>query len=142
MIINCCLIQVQWNLNNGKCGICGDDFGSPSPRSMENTGMYGKGKVAKLYKQGETIEVSVLITANHLGYFQFSLCDLKGKEHLPETEECFKVLPLQDGSDIYMLPSSDVGYYKAMVQLPKNGTCSSCVLRWHYNTGKYGKVNQ
>lgn len=56
-----------------------------------------------------------------------------------ETEECFDDLKLADGSDVYKLPSSDTGYFPVDIQLPQDYTCERCVLRWHYNTGKFLK---
>lgn len=133
------MFQVQWAMHGGKCGICGDDYGMKQPRSMENTGTYGRGQVAKMYRMGQLVEVTVLITANHKGWFQFSLCELTDPSK-PEQEECFKVLKLEDGSDKYYLPSTNTGYYSTTVKLPDGVTCDRCVLRWTWNTGEDNKI--
>lgn len=64
-------LQVQYYQNGGKCGLCGDNYADPQPRKNENTGKYGLGYIVKTYNAGNVIDVSVLLTANHLGYFQF-----------------------------------------------------------------------
>ncbi|GLV40235.1 uncharacterized protein CBL_03616 [Carabus blaptoides fortunei] len=125
---------VQWENNGGNCGICGDDYRIAQPRPNENGGTFGRGTVAKTYQQGEVIQVNVLLTANHMGWFKFSLCNLTDPDTY-ETEDCFDELKLADGNEIYKLPSSDTGYYAVDIQLPVHYTCERCVLRWHYNTG-------
>ena len=81
------MFKVQYNLNHGRCGICGDAFSDPSPRPNEAGGKYGRGIIARTYSQGDVITVTVRITANHLGYFTFKLCpnDNVKKE---VTQEC------------------------------------------------------
>ena len=55
--------------NDGKCGVCGDDYNDPQPRANENGGKYGQGVIAATYTQGQVIEVIVQITAHHKGIF-------------------------------------------------------------------------
>lgn len=64
--------QVLWDLNQGKCGICGDRF--DGPRENEVGGRYATGIIVRNYVQGETISVSVEITTSHLGHFEFRIC--------------------------------------------------------------------
>lgn len=65
-------MQVQYQINGGKCGPCGDDWRDPVPRGNENGGKYGNGIIVANYTAGSEITVTILITANHLGslYFQ------------------------------------------------------------------------
>jgi len=127
---------LQWGIHRGKCGPCGDSYSLSRPRPNENTGTYGKGVIAATYEEGSFIDLKVRITANHWGYFLFELCPLNSSDEL-ETEECFMKNPLklEDGSDKYILPSSNVGLYSMTVKLPANLTCDQCVLRWHYTCG-------
>lgn len=45
--------QVQYDLNNGSCGICGDPFNEPQPRTHEGGGMFGRGIIVGEYKAGQ-----------------------------------------------------------------------------------------
>lgn len=132
------MLQHQWQLHQGHCGECGDSYGLARPRPNENGGKYGTGRVVRRYRAGQIIPVSVKITANHKGWFQFSVCRLSNSTEL-ETEACFakNVLQLADGSGTqYKLPSDSVGMYTVMLKLPSTLICDRCVLQWHYNAGK------
>lgn len=130
-------LQIQWYVNDGKCGLCGDDYRLEKPRPHENGGDYGSGVIVSLYKVGTQIPVSVYITANHKGYFVFDLCNLEKNPN--ESDECFSMnkLKLLDGSPKYELPNTEPGWFNTTLQLPKDLTCSQCVLRWTYITGLY-----
>ena len=52
--------QTQWYVNNGKCGVCGDPWGQPSPRDNEAGGRYGKGIITRTYTPGQVIQTSEL----------------------------------------------------------------------------------
>ncbi|KAF4527205.1 hypothetical protein B566_EDAN006132 [Ephemera danica] len=129
-------ISKQRDLHDGKCGECGDEYGLPRPRSNENGGKYGKGIITQLYKAGQDVSISVEITANHMGYFRFSLCQLNSTTQL-ETEACFKnhVLQLWNGAGTNYKIGTSTGPYNVRVRLPAGFVCPRCVLQWHYNTG-------
>lgn len=80
--------------------------------------------------------VGAMLTANHLGYFKFSLCpiDVWGEE----SEECFAAYPLKltNGEDNIPVPTSEVGWYNGTLRLPADVTCRHCVIQWTYVTGK------
>ncbi|KAF4527215.1 hypothetical protein B566_EDAN006141 [Ephemera danica] len=128
--------QKQWEVYGGKCGECGDEYGLPRPRSNENGGKYGKGIITRHYKAGQDVSISVEITANHMGYFRFSLCQLNSTTQL-ETEDCFKnrVLQLSNGAGTDYKIGTSTGPYTVRVRLPAGFVCPRCVLQWHYNTG-------
>lgn len=63
--------QIQWGVHQGKCGVCGDSYGDPIPRDNENTGKYGQGKVVAQYPTGSVVTVTVRLTANHKGWFNY-----------------------------------------------------------------------
>merc|ERR1712168_72139 len=123
----------QWNVNGGKCGICGDPY--DGRRDHEAGGRYATGTIVAEYKQGEVIPITVQLTANHKGYFEFSLCP-HNNIHVPATQECFDqyILQLADGSGTRRPISSTVTTSKTSVKLPDGATCSQCILRWKYNT--------
>ncbi|XP_053984544.1 uncharacterized protein LOC128879431 [Hylaeus volcanicus] len=128
-------LTVQFEQNGGKCGECGDDYALPRPRPNENGGIYGTDLIVKKYKRGETININVKLTANHLGTFTFHLCPLTRSNEL-ETEDCFNRNPIQlaDGSYTMDVPSGKMEYNVA-ARLPENVTCEHCVLRWNYRSG-------
>lgn len=41
------ILQVQYAINNGKCGVCGDNYADPQPRANENGGKYGTGTIVR-----------------------------------------------------------------------------------------------
>lgn len=130
---NCGGFSNQWSVNGGKCGICGDPYQYATPRPHELGGSIGvNGVVVGSYNKNSTIEVTVRITANHLGKFLFDLCNL---DYENESEECFARYRIRtsDGRDEYTIGSA-VGDYKVLLKLP-NISCQHCVLRWQYIAG-------
>ncbi|XP_031341283.1 uncharacterized protein LOC116169351 [Photinus pyralis] len=127
----------QWLIHGGKCGVCGDNYSDPVPRSNENTGYYGQGVIVAEYQAESIINVTVRLTQNHRGTFTFGLCELVNLTK-PETEDCFKTLLFADGSEkAEVEPGNKDFYYR--IQLPTGFKCDNCVLRWHYRTGNnYG----
>merc|ERR1712136_568365 len=92
-------------VNQGRCGECGDEWNLPRPRLHDEGGMYGTGTIGAHLKQGEMTNITVVVTASHKGYFQFKLC--------PKS------------TAIYHVP----------VQLPADVNCDYCVIQWHYKAG-------
>uniref|UniRef100_A0A1Q3FMC2 Putative chitin binding domain protein n=1 Tax=Culex tarsalis TaxID=7177 RepID=A0A1Q3FMC2_CULTA len=127
---------VQWGTNGGKCGPCGDNYADEMPRMNELGGVYGQGEIVKQYRRGAVIDVRVMITANHMGHFEFNLCDLDGAMG-NETDECYGQYPLLDatGNRKWYLKSAAIGEYLVKVQLPAELTCEHCSLQWTYVAG-------
>lgn len=94
----------------------------------------GSGVIVASYEDAYTVNVGVQITANHLGYIYFELCNLD--EFHVESEECFKKYRLKfaDGNDKYHIGTT-LGWIDATVVLPKGLSCEHCVLRWTYYCG-------
>ncbi|XP_022919087.2 uncharacterized protein [Onthophagus taurus] len=116
------------------CGICGDSLELPRPRPNENTGTYGQGKIVAEYTMGQVIDVSVTLTSNHKGTFEYSLCVLEDADQMESGDECFQPLTFEDGSSKFVVQST-ISKFENRVQLPDDATCDRCVLRWHYRTG-------
>jgi len=139
--------SVQWDQNKGKCGICGDGFSEPQPRTHESGGKYGNGIIAQRYTMGQTIDIEIDISANHWGHFELKLCPTNGKTHLA-TQECFDKHPLVLAENprthqFYVpLDSPKITKFNYQVQLPYGLTCSQCVMQWTYYTGNtWGTCN-
>lgn len=62
------------------------------------------------------------------------MCELLDVNAPESGEECFKTLPLADGSLQYLVDENDTEV-KLQLQLPAGQTCERCVLRWHYRAG-------
>ena len=74
------------------------------------------------------------MTANHAGYYRFSICNLEDPSTYEE-EECFEDLEFADGSDKFFPKRTDK-QNNVKVKLPDGLTCERCVFRWTYRAGK------
>ncbi|KAH8383100.1 hypothetical protein KR009_006770 [Drosophila setifemur] len=118
--------------NGGRCGLCGDNFSNGQPRANEIGGSIGGvGVITRSYAAGNAITVGLKITTNHLGYFEFHLCNLD--YFGGESEECFNnhLLRFHDGSQRLHIGTQG-GEFDVTVILPDGVTCNHCVLRWTY----------
>ncbi|XP_055642293.1 uncharacterized protein LOC129779062 [Toxorhynchites rutilus septentrionalis] len=133
--LNCGGYSVQWDVNKGKCGLCGDSYSASKPRTNELGGGFGQGEIVRNFTKGAVIPVTVRITANHKGYFLFNLCCLDNKT--TESEACFDKYPLNDsdGNRKHYLNSTSSGLYYVKLPLPKNLVSAHCILQWTYVTG-------
>merc|ERR1712168_285217 len=124
----------QWQRNGGKCGICGDPY--DGQRENEAGGRYATGTIVADYQEGQVIEVTVDLTANHMGYFEFRLCP-HNNIHVPATQECLDrhVLQLADGSGTRLPIYTGMFKTKLKLRLPRGVVCEQCVFQWKYNTG-------
>ncbi|XP_064601261.1 uncharacterized protein LOC135467415 [Liolophura sinensis] len=131
-------VQNQWEVHGGKCGVCGDPW--QGPREHEAGGKFANGIIVKQYEKGEIISVTVQLTANHKGWFEFRIC----KNNNPGkriTHECLdkNLLKLADGGTRFEVYGK-VGYgvsekFEIKLQLPQDLICTQCVLQWKYNAG-------
>ncbi|XP_077291071.1 uncharacterized protein LOC143914655 [Arctopsyche grandis] len=130
---------VQWELNNGRCGVCGDADNIAKPRPHEAGGQYGKGIIARRYSVGQEIDVEVELTANHWGRFEIGICPNNNPSY-EATQECFDRNPLmlvgtKDNRFMIPLDSPKKDIFRYKVRLPAYLTCSQCVVQWTYYTG-------
>lgn len=99
------------------------------------------------YQQGQEINIKFILTSNHMGHAEFSICPLKDDNDV-ETEECFKKYPLtqleciQPDNNCTNLPDKNKvivrgneNIYRLKAVLPEDLSCDHCVLRWHYRAG-------
>ncbi|KAH9495247.1 hypothetical protein Btru_016172 [Bulinus truncatus] len=128
--------MTQWARNNGKCGVCGDPH--HAKREHEAGGKYANGIIAREYKQGDVIDITVHITANHKGFFEFRICPVEDPK-VEVTQECLdkNILEKADGNGTrYMLPESQSNqFFNVSLRLPADLTCNQCVIQWKYRTG-------
>jgi hypothetical protein len=92
------------------------------------------------------VRLTIDVTANHLGYFEFRLCPKQSAEELV-TQECLDrhllelvEMPSQgdgvvDGTKFRI--GATTGKFFPTVKLPAGVTCENCVLQWFWTTGVY-----
>ncbi|XP_067933101.1 polycystin-1-like protein 3 [Watersipora subatra] len=132
------------SVNQGRCGVCGEEYSKQNKRLEPGPGnVFATGTIVGNYNQGETIDVSIMITAFHKGYFEFRLCEnnipQKGKDgSIAVTYECLNknLLESMTGGTtlIFRFPAS-MGKSTHRVKLPAGVSCSACVMQWRYKAG-------
>ncbi|KAK3608968.1 hypothetical protein CHS0354_029309 [Potamilus streckersoni] len=133
--LNCGGFVNQYEKNNGKCGLCGDPY--QGPRDNEAGGKYARGIIVRHYSTGQIIEVTIELTANHQGYFEFRICPHDDVTH-PLTQECLNRTLLTivgHGTRYYIQNDIRQQFVHLLVQLPLDMTCTQCVLQWKYVAG-------
>ncbi|KAK3713146.1 hypothetical protein QZH41_010058 [Actinostola sp. cb2023] len=130
--LNCGGFNVQWNTNNGKCGVCGDPFHEDPPKYV-HPGMYATGFITKTYRKGQDIAVQVKLTSNHLGRFKFSIGDI-GTPPMTN-EKLTHVLRTPSGETWWKIPTRGNDLFTINLKLPSGLACNHCVLQWYYKAG-------
>ncbi|KAF0299686.1 hypothetical protein FJT64_027638 [Amphibalanus amphitrite] len=130
---------VQYQQNDGKCGVCGDNYALDEPRPHEAGGEFAKGLIGKRYSPGQLIDIEVELTANHMGNFVIRLCP-HNNDRKTVTQECLNkhVLRVAGTNSIrYVIPedSGKAGIFRWKVELPPYLTCTQCVMQWTYYAG-------
>ncbi|KAK2192944.1 hypothetical protein NP493_19g00017 [Ridgeia piscesae] len=125
----------QWEVNGGKCGVCGDPW--QGPRENEAGGKYARGVITRRYLQNSTVRAIVELTATHKGWFEFRLC-ANNDTGRAVTQACLDqhLLLRADGMGArYYVIEDAPRKYVIPLRLPPALTCSQCVLQWKYNAG-------
>ena len=120
---------VQWEVNRGRCGLCGDPYNGA--REHEAGGQYATGQVVATYSPGQRMEVSVEVTANHAGHFTFSVCP--GQDGEDPSQQCLdnNLLTVEEtGSTTFPLTDRRTGHHNLTLLLPPRLSCRHCVLQW------------
>ncbi|XP_053680772.1 uncharacterized protein LOC128731665 [Anopheles nili] len=131
----------QWQKNEGKCGECGDPFDAPTPRPHEFGGKWGQGVIVRRYKPGTTITLRVELTASHMGYFEFRICDnVQAKQdcldkHLMRIVSGTPSIPHPNDLKTRFYPRNGSRIYDMKAELPEDLNCSNCVVQWKYVAG-------
>ncbi|XP_069120051.1 uncharacterized protein [Argopecten irradians] len=130
---------------DGKCGLCGDPYDQAHPRENEAGGKYATGLIVSHYNMGSAINITVQLTANHLGYFEFRLC-VNNNVSKAITEECLSqhMLTNSQTNDTkhHVDGSRGAHNFTVTVTLPMDVTCSQCVMQWKYRTGNSWGVDE
>ncbi|XP_056009101.1 uncharacterized protein LOC125663750 [Ostrea edulis] len=137
MSLFCGGAQTQWNVNGGKCGICGDAYNGA--RRHEAGGKYATGFITETYRQGQEIDATVKLTAAHGGKFFFKICK-QTNVNIEVTQECLdksqlKVVQNGELKDYYTVTEVGFPSIDMKLKLPDDLTCEHCVFQWWYTTG-------
>ena len=130
--LNCGGFSAQWEKYDGKCGVCGDEYDLEHPLFV-SPGAYATGTITKTYTPGQQIQVEVVITSNHKGWFEFRL----GRIGTPPITQAklTHLLHLVSGGTRWSLDDPESKRYTIHLQLPAGLTCEHCVLQWWYSAG-------
>lgn len=82
------------------------------------------------------MEVKLEITASHKGFHEFRICPVNSPS-VRATQSCFDahILHQPNGQTKFDEPGA-VGTYAVTLVLPRDVSCTQCVLQWIWNTGK------
>ncbi len=86
----------------------------------------------------QTIRVTIDLTANHLGYFEFRVCNRDElNAGIDATQECLNKHLLQDsfGNTRFLISSRMNGLLNFGLRLTRGLKCNNCVLQWKYHAG-------
>lgn len=121
-------------LDGKNCGVCGDSARSTN-RPHEVGGQYATGTIVKTYSVGQTINVDIYLSANHLGYFEFRLCPVNNPK-IEATHECLNrnLLKIEGHGTRYAVSTGE-SKISLRIKLPDGLSCSQCVLQWKYRGG-------
>ncbi|XP_042861748.1 uncharacterized protein LOC122246958 [Penaeus japonicus] len=128
---------VQHWMNGGRCGVCGDNWALAEPRPHERGGRFGRGVITANYTEAQVIPVTIRLSANHKGWYEFRLCS-NSNPKARDSQRCLDkhLLDMADGSGSrYALDGSVLGDHTVHVQLPRGVSCSHCVLQWKWTVG-------
>lgn len=122
--------------------MCGDNWQVPEPRPHERGGQFGRGVITANYTEGQVIPITIHISANHRGWYEFRLCN-NNNPWARDSQECLnkQVLSMADGSGTrYTLDGAIRNDHTIYVQLPARLSCTHCVLQWTWVVGNsWGK---
>ena len=133
------LFQTQFEKYGGKCGVCGDPWAGE--REHEAGGKYANGVIARQYKVGSFINVTVTLTSNHMGYFEFRLCPVNNPR-VKVTQACLDQHLLNivgHGTRYFIMDKRGYVNIYLFVMLPPKMKCTQCVFQWKYVAGEFTK---
>ncbi|CAF0817909.1 unnamed protein product [Brachionus calyciflorus] len=127
-------------LNKGRCGICGEDYNGE--KQFEKGGKYYRGLAVRTYSQGQVIDVTVQITSNHKGFFEFRICNIDNSK-TDASQSCLNQNLLRDNFARTRIPVQPglTGLINTKIKLPDNLACENCVFQWKYHTANFWNID-
>ncbi|KAK3095251.1 hypothetical protein FSP39_012181 [Pinctada imbricata] len=137
--LNCGGYWHQWQVNGGKCGVCGDPY-DVVPRQNEAGGKFATEIISRTYDMNtKYINTVIEVKKNMKGYFEFRLCpDVRMDK--PVTQKCLdEHLLVIDGHGDRFYPKQN-GIVNLKLVIPSGMQCERCVLQWKWHTAmNWGK---
>lgn len=93
------------------------------------------------YNPDTEMTIRIELTASHMGYFEFRLCDNVKAEQDCLDKHLLKILggtpqsPGPNDRDTRFYPRNGSRIYEIRAQLPQGFKCTNCVLQWKYVAG-------
>ncbi|KAK3098656.1 hypothetical protein FSP39_021660 [Pinctada imbricata] len=133
--LNCGGFADMMSKGGGKCAPCGDPLWGP--RQHEAGGKYATGTIARFYAAGQIINVTVELTSNHKGYFEFRLCP-NNNPKVAVTQDCLDQFPLEilGYGHRYVIKSAKTVMVDLKLLLPPGLTCTQCVMQWKWRAAQ------
>lgn len=133
--MNCGGFWQQHSVNGGKCSVCGEDWSLRNKMFERPAGSKYTGFKVRNYQQGQTVDVTVEITANHLGWFEFRVCNVDDRTGDAD-QSCLDKNLLADRNGVTRFQiGSRLGMFTYQLVLPKSLRCNHCVFQWKYQAG-------
>ncbi|GFO29147.1 hypothetical protein PoB_005565200 [Plakobranchus ocellatus] len=128
---------MQWTNNGGRCGICGDPWSGPRDYERPDGRMVQHNITTQTYLENESIQVTIQLTQNHKGWFEFRLCDVSTSGGVEADQQCLDRNLLADdrGNTRFDSPPDQTGIFEYFLVLPRGLVCSRCVLQWKWKCG-------
>lgn len=118
---------IYWLLLGGRCGICGENINGA--KNFEKGGTLYRGYSVRNYTQGQIIDVKVYLSANHLGWTEFRICNVDNM-HTDATQDCLDKIILPDINGITRIPIlPNVFNFETKLKLPSDLVCNHCVFQ-------------
>ncbi|CAG2170670.1 unnamed protein product, partial [Oppiella nova] len=138
-------LETQWNINQGKCGVCGDPYNARVRDNELPNGKYTKNlMITRTYKTGSTIYVKVHVIKNNQALDLLRNDTSESHTGAKEvTQQCLNqnILEVMGSSDKHrwVIPTKDNDViYAIRVKLPVGLTCDRCVFQWTWITCDHG----
>jgi len=67
------MFLVQWSINDGKCGVCGDAYDQAQPRRHEAGGEYGRGIISRHYFAGQVRSIETIMSSTFFNLNKYGI---------------------------------------------------------------------
>ncbi|KAK3095157.1 hypothetical protein FSP39_010882 [Pinctada imbricata] len=138
--VNCGGQKVQWIVNRGKCGVCGD--AANGPQDHDNGGKFDERITVRRLLSGAAFNVSFILSQNISGMLIIQVCPMHNSRE-PLTEDCFKSNTLSNKEEESLqaihVKNTQIGKnlpHTYELVLPRDLICEHCVLRWMFMKGE------
>ncbi|CAL1532014.1 unnamed protein product, partial [Lymnaea stagnalis] len=135
---------IQWRVNDGQCGLCGDSWSGSRDYERPNGSMVQHGIIPKTYSRGDVITVTLEITANLLGWNEFRICDIATTGGIEATQDCLdqNLLADEKGRTRFHLSPKAYGRIEYELVLPSELACRHCLIQWKWKAGNNWGCNE